>query len=242
MEILVFDIWGDYAHFKRRYTTTSPLTHLIPPKTTIAGIIGAIAGVPRNQYLNAFQDSQVALQILNPIKKTRIPINLIKTKSEALVSPPLVNYFTQHIIVSFEFLKDVKYRLYFYHPDKQLYQKIKTLLAEHKSVYTPTLGLSQLICNFSFCGEYKAIQKKPDSMVNIASVIPMKKSSSDTVLTKIEPEEGKKYAVETVPRLMNIDREVTEYIEILLEESGQKIKALPEIYWEVDNGVNVVPF
>jgi len=53
MKVLVFDIWGDYGHFRKFYTTTSPLTFSFPPPPTIAGILGAIYGTDKktNEYL-----------------------------------------------------------------------------------------------------------------------------------------------------------------------------------------------
>ena len=44
MKVLVFDIWADYGHFRKFYTTTSPLTFSFPAPSTIAGILGAIYG------------------------------------------------------------------------------------------------------------------------------------------------------------------------------------------------------
>lgn len=246
MQVLVFDVWGDYAHFKKRYTTTSPLTHSIPPRTTIAGLISAIAGIQRNKYQEYFtkDKSQIALQIhkSNPVKKTRISLSLISTKSEHLAAPPLMNYFKQHTLINFEFLKDPKYRLYLYHNDATFYQELKELLKEHKSKYTPTLGLSELICNFKFIGEYNAEPKTPNEHLLINSVVPMKNSTTSKLLAKVEPEDGKKYSLETMPSLMKADREVEEYMDVLVEEGGQPIKALPETYWEIEDGTKVMPF
>lgn len=69
-KLLCFDIWADYAHFKKYYTTTSPLTFSIPPKTSIYGIIGAILGMGKNEYLYYFQPGmcQIGIQIMKPIK------------------------------------------------------------------------------------------------------------------------------------------------------------------------------
>ena len=74
MQLLAFDVWGDYAHFKKRYATSSPLTHSIPSKPTILGLIAAILGFRRNEYQSKFKeyDSKIALQILNPIKNKNI--------------------------------------------------------------------------------------------------------------------------------------------------------------------------
>lgn len=49
--ILVFDLWGDLGHFKKPYTTTSPLSYAFPPRPTVAGIISAIVGLKKEEYL-----------------------------------------------------------------------------------------------------------------------------------------------------------------------------------------------
>ena len=82
--LLVFDVWGDYAHFRRFYTTTSPLTFPIPPRTAICGLIGAILGLEKtnNEYLKYFKlkDAFIGLRLLKPVKKTIISENFIHTK------------------------------------------------------------------------------------------------------------------------------------------------------------------
>jgi len=82
MKVLVFDIYGDYGHFRKFYTTTSPLTFSFPPPPTIAGILGAIYGADKSEYLKIFgyDFCKTALKIVNPIKKVRMGINLINTK------------------------------------------------------------------------------------------------------------------------------------------------------------------
>ena len=38
-KLLAFDIWGDYAYFRRGYTTTSTVSFPFPSRTTISGLI-----------------------------------------------------------------------------------------------------------------------------------------------------------------------------------------------------------
>ncbi|MEW6070945.1 MAG: CRISPR-associated protein Cas5, partial [Candidatus Thermoplasmatota archaeon] len=45
MEPLVFTIKGQFAHWRKWFTTTSPLTYSFPPRTAVIGLIGAILGV-----------------------------------------------------------------------------------------------------------------------------------------------------------------------------------------------------
>ncbi|KYC51693.1 MAG: CRISPR-associated protein [Candidatus Methanofastidiosum methylothiophilum] len=243
MQLLAFDVWGDYAHFKKRYATTSPLTHTIPSKSTVMGLIAAILGYNRNEYQSKFKEheSKIAIQILNPINKTRIALNLINTKSEYLISYPMMNYFKQHTILNFEFIKDPRYRIYFFIRNKEIHDQLKELLISHKTIYTPYLGLTELICNFCYVDEYSFNEIRPQEFQYINSIVPIKKSKSGTLIKKIEPEEDKKYSIESIPSYISSNRETEEYVEVIIEESGKLIKVIPEFYWELNDGTKIIP-
>ena len=60
MNFLIFKLQGDFAHFKRHYTTTSPLSFDFPPRTVLSGLVGAILGLSKypqdsNYYLKFFK-------------------------------------------------------------------------------------------------------------------------------------------------------------------------------------------
>lgn len=232
--VLIFDVWGYYAHFRRFYTTTSPLTFPIPPRTALCGLIGAIIGLEKeaNEYLKHFtlDEASIGLRLLNPVKKVMIAENLIHTKSAKGWGMNLIKERTQ---INFEFLKDQKYRIYFHHTDEDIYQQLKENLINHKSVYTPCLGLSENIANFEFVGEFKVKSKTSEGYVQISSVLPME---------KIAEKEGIKFNVEgeyfsiRVPIELNLDRVVTKYSDIFFERTGEKpVEAkLLSSYWGID--------
>jgi CRISPR-associated protein Cas5h len=224
--VIVFDVWGDYAHFRKNYSTSSPLTYSFPPRTALSGLIGAVVGLDKAEYFRHFfkVDANIGCKILAPVKKVRIGENLIDTKSA--VKMHLIKNRTQ---IRFEFVKDPKYRIYFSHSDEQLYKKLKDLLTSHQSVYTPCLGLSQLICSYQFIGEV-GLKSSGEEVQEIDSVVPGK------CLLTPEFEEGKEYFSEVMPGEMGEAREVTDYSEILFERNGRSIRAKAKELWEVENG------
>lgn len=231
MRVLVFDIWGEFGHFRKQYTTTSPLTFSIPPRTSIAGMIGAIIGLGKDEYLQYFSksDASIAVRIMRPIKKTRIAENLIDTKSADLMSR--IKNRTQ---IRFELLKDVKYRIYFSHTSEEIYNKLYSLLKEHKSVYTLCLGLSEHIANYEFIGEIVGVSEFSDSEKEVHSIILEKE------LLKINFEEEKEYFSETIPLEMIPEREVTEYGKVLFERNAKSIVANVKNLWRLENGEGIV--
>jgi len=235
MKVLIFDVWGDYAHFRKIYTTTSPLTYSIPTRTSLCGLIGAIIGLSKenNDYLNYFRLNQakIGLRIVNYVKKVHIAENLIHTKDAKGIGMNLITTRTQ---IRFEFLKDPKYRIYFWHNDESLYTKLKESLSKHKAKYTPCLGLSENIANFEYVGEIEAVKKdKNDNFIQIHSVIPIEKvEKGNGINFKIQDRE---YFKEIIPIEMDIDRVIKKYGDILYERSGNPIEArLTKPYYEIN--------
>jgi len=227
MKILAFDIWGDYGHFRKFYTTSSPLTFSFPPPSTIKGIIGAILGIDKTEYLKVFnsQECKVSVRLINPIKKIRIGLNLINTKDGYWI-PFKKKHHEPRTQIRTEFLKDPHFRLYFTHTNKEIFDKFTNFLKEHKSVYTVSLGLSELIADF----EYIDILET-EKCTNFSSEVVSPFSSSNLLENTLQIEEGKKYFKEKMPVIMNSDRIVEQYDNIIFEPTGKAIKTgLAECY------------
>jgi len=238
-KMLIFDVWGDYAHFRRFYTTTSPLSFPIPPRTALCGLIGAIIGLEKegNDYLKYFsiKSAHIALRLLNPIKKTVIAENLINTKNARGPGMNLIKHIGGRTPIRFEFLKDQKYRIYFYYTDEEdgLYQKLKYNLTNHKTKYTPCLGLSENIANFKFVGEFKVKMLSSSGVyIPISTLIPLQKTSSDNGISF--EREGEYFSIR-VPVELNTERIVTKYSDIIFDRNGISIKAkLIEPYTKIN--------
>jgi len=234
-KVLVFDVWGDYAHYRRFYTTTSPLTFPIPTRTALCGLIGAIIGLDNkeNRYLDSFSLDYayigIKLDEKHPLKKVIIAQNLIDTKKSKGVGMNLIANRTQ---IRFELIKNPKYRIYFYHRDENIYNKLRDYLGSHLSVYTPCLGLSENIANFKYVGEFSAKEKIETGIVQISTILPKENiSDNEGIVFK----ENKEYFSIKIPIEMNTDRVVTKYGDVIFERNGQHIETkLKESYFEVN--------
>ena len=186
-----------------------------------------------NEYLRYFtlDKAKIGLKLLKPVKKIRIAENLIDTEKS-----PKSFYNIKRTRIRFEFLKDPKYRIYFWHNDNEIYDKLKENLSKHKSVYTPCFGLSENIANFEFVGELDITVKKTDSESLIYSVIPTEK-----LLDKqgINFDFQGEYFSLRLPSEMNQERIITKYSDIIFERNGNPMKVkMKEPYLEInyDNG------
>ena len=228
-KILVFDIWADYGHFRVPYTTSSPITYPVPPKTAIYGIIGAILGYAKriddkNVYLKYFQDEKwkVAISIKNPIKTVYIPENFIDTKRAKLFGRMRKDK-PSRTQINLEFLKDPFYRLYITSSDTYGLTELKSYLAEHKTVFTLSLGLSECLSNFKYIGffEYEEMNTDED-YVEICSIIPFENLLNSNQINFLE--KSSKFLKIHLPLEMKPDRELIKSGYFLIEANGNTIK------------------
>jgi CRISPR-associated protein Cas5h len=221
--ILIFDIWGDYAHFRKIETTTSPLTYSIPTGTALAGLTSAIIGRTRDSYYSFFGPDKIkfAIEILNPIKKIRININLLGTEKDK------GNLGRKNGIVkgcsptSFEFVKNPKYRTYagvvvnnsgVY----DFFETLKKFLVAHKTIYTPYLGISELIANFCFIADISG-----KDITNLETSGNLKINSAIRIgASNVIIENDKFYTREVLPWYMDENRIVKDYAQIMFESNA----------------------
>jgi CRISPR-associated protein Cas5h len=237
MNALVFDIWSDYGHFRKPYTTTSPLTFPFPPRTAMAGIISAIIGKDKNDVSCQTQESFISISIHPdyPVKKMRVGENLVQVPKRLQICD-LNNIKNKLNQIRYEFLKDPRYTVYFSHKNPDIYETLKKHLENHTSVYTPYLGISELIANFEYLGEFEIKECTGNGTVELGSVLPKKLLKDNS----IELSDNAEYFNTRMPNRMNNDRVTEEYIEIIFERNGRTIKAKPHKYWQLEDGKNII--
>lgn len=172
---LHFTLTGNFAHFRMRFTTTSPATHLVPPRHTIAGIIGAIMGLERDKIAETFDPSQskIGIEVLSHLSTIKITSKLLRLKG----SPTLETVLgvSDHMIVPFQLVKNPKYRIWFSHENQNIQEQLETLLRNHECVYSPALGLASLLADFSWDGEVETtkLSIKQGMSIQTRSVAPV---------------------------------------------------------------------
>jgi CRISPR-associated protein Cas5h len=218
LKVLVFDIYGDFAHFRKFYTTSSPLTFPFPPPPTVRGIIGAILGFEREEYLEKTKDLLIGVGILSPVKKIRMGLNYIHTKGKSGFDPTLILSRKQgnsvRTQVRAEFVKDAKYRIYVSGEGK-VFENLKRMVENHETYYTVYLGKSELLADFDYVGLYDG--EYQEELDRVDSVVPVE------VVKNISVKENQILAKELVPTLMDIDRTVKKYEEVIFDLNGKSI-------------------
>ncbi len=160
MKLLKFTLRGDFGHFGVRYTTSSKATHFVPLRHTLAGILGAILGIQRDQLSTVFAPSvcKIGLEPVSHLRYFRFPLKQILLKSSSFSSS--MNP-AQRSIIPFQMLRNPEYVIYFNHYDERIQSKMKSMLENHECHYPPALGLAQLLADFEFIDEVDATPVNP---------------------------------------------------------------------------------
>lgn len=246
-ELLIFDIRGGYGHFRKYNTTTSPLTYSIPTRTAIAGILGAILGMEREtrdgvypegaepvQEFFSKEHSDIAVQIMRPVKKENIGFNLINT----------VNWNSYYTIsrgrtqIEFELVKDVHYRIYLGMADEQKFKELTERIQNKRHHFTPYLGLAQFTAQVDFVQRTTASNVSSNGeFTEIITAVNMSKLQGEP---PVEFQREYFYSANNMPIAMNRDREVLEYSEVLIEKNGNPLRVRVSDYYTVDGVGNIL--
>lgn len=239
MKVLAFDIWADLGHFRKFYTTSSPLTFSFPPPPTIAGILGAIYGTNKynHEHIIFLKKFAIGIRIINPTRKIRLGINLAETKGKNIVIPMIEkNPRTQ---IRTEFLFEPKFRIYVgTEEENEAFKTLVQRIKEHESVYTVSMGISELLADFRYVGLFEAELITNSSPIELFSPILV----SNLLPKGLELESGKKYFKEKMPITMNQERIVEKYDDVIFEPDGKTIRACVKTYCRLSDGENVTFF
>jgi len=234
MKVVAFDLWGDYGHFRRFFTTASPLTYSFPPPTAVRGIIGALLGLDKNEYLRKTAELSLGIRLLSPVKRIRWGLNLINTKAGTGQFDPTLIWERKEskrprTPVKVELLKEPRFRLYV-GGSEPLLEILEGLLRVHRTHYTISLGLSELLADFAYVGAYQA-EPLPPGTYEVTTVFPV------DVLKGLEAlEPGIKLGKERAPIYLAPDRTPLLYQDVVLEMEGRPLQVRVREAYRLDNG------
>ncbi|PWI57012.1 CRISPR-associated protein Cas5 [Sulfoacidibacillus thermotolerans] len=147
--IVVFELRGHMAHFRKIYTNSSSLTYLVPPRTTLSGIIAAILGLNRDSYYQLLgpEQSWITVSLRTKVRTIMQTMNNLFIKSPSELSG--VKGHTQvptEIVVS-QTAGDLIYRVFFAHQDESLVSELADRIVQHAPAYPVSLGTGPMLAS-----------------------------------------------------------------------------------------------
>ena len=230
---LVFDVSGEYGHFRKFNTTTSPLTYGIPTPTAVIGILGAVLGIERENDKGEVSSGQeslresfsadrtsLAIRVLNPVNKVNVGFNLLATKS-----PQTFFNVVNRTQIEYELLKNPGYRIYLRwdHPRRK---ELMDRLRKKNFHFTPYLGISQFTADVIWQGERKGEGIQQAGFIPFHSAVNLTRLREASNPIDISRINALSIQVETLPLAMQSNRIIERYGEVLVETEGQAVPTL----------------
>ena len=158
--IIEMDIWSSFGCFTKPFSNTGGLlTYLIPPKTSIVGMVAAILGYEFNDYeeqedgtrkyrIEELYDIKISIQALFDLRVKRVTFN-----SHYGNEPHMLN-------VNQDILINPFYKIYLSFPS-ELKDKEKTFLKRvraSKTVYNLYMGRNEFFMNYEFKNYFEKLR------------------------------------------------------------------------------------
>lgn len=146
--IVVFELQGRMAHFRKIYTNSSSLTYLVPPRTTLSGMIAAILGFERDSYYELLgpEQSMITVSLRTKVRTIMQTMNNLYVKSPSELSGARGH--TQvptEIVVPAEKDGVVVYRVFFGHRDSSLVTDLAKRVALRTPAFPVSLGTGPML-------------------------------------------------------------------------------------------------
>jgi len=227
--MLIFDLKGTWAHFRKVYTTSSSLTYAFPPRTTVTGLVAGILGRPRNSYYEEFsiERCRVALSIRIPSRRIIQTVNYIRTKSPSeFIGSGGPTQIPLEFLVPAQEEQNLCFRVYFWHENPDLMGELQSLLSQGKSVFPPYLGITECPGTATLV-DAVSVELHPEgtnSPKPIATVLPVDQVQPDA----LHLEDGIQIMKEDrVPLEFNAERYLRRIKDFLHERNCRPIRLSP---------------
>lgn len=227
-DVLSFTVRGPWAHFRRIDTTTEKLTYRVIPRTTVAGLLAAVLGEPRDSYYDVFsQDSSaIAISPACALETQSIPQLTLPTESGDIMTAKGVSGKTvidpetiaeERKRRTFEYIVDPSYRIDLVLDDADTFERLCTYLESGRSTYTPSLGKTE--CLATITDVTRSTIEQGDNPESVSSIVPEE---------YVVPTAGESLRMERTPAYMEADssgRKTTGFISYAFAPKEQTLTA-----------------
>lgn len=220
--IIEMDIWSNFGCFNKPFSNVGGLlTYLIPPKTAVIGMIGAVLGYKFDEFkeeeggrvykIEELYDIKISIQALFDLKVKRVIFNshygndkkkMLNVKQDLLLNP--------------------KYRLYISFPEHLKDQEKVFLdnIKSHSTVYNLYMGRNEFPVNYEFVNYLEKSQVtvlSPEDLDEFFSEKPQVYGVLNREVVK-NPKMSANIEVEIFKRLRNQIKRLSSNFEYLIKE------------------------
>lgn len=157
--IIELDIWSRFGSFSKPFSNSGGiLTYLIPPKTSIIGMIGAVLGYKFDDFTLDENNKKVfSIEELYDIKISIQPLFSLKTKKVIfnLVSGNGISNINQEILLNPYYKLFISFPTSFIEKEQLFLDRIKN----NQSVFNLYMGRNEFLLNYKLVNYYENVAK-----------------------------------------------------------------------------------
>jgi CRISPR-associated protein Cas5h len=158
--VVVFEVRGELAHFRRPDTLGTHATYPFPTRTALRGLIAAILGEPAWP-----EGGRIGLRLLAPVRTVAQQLSLHGKTWEAGSGQPA----SFHRPTSIELVVQPRYRIYTSGPHAE---RLDGLLRAGRSHYHTYLGSAFCLTFPRWLGSHQAERVTPAGRIECVSIVP----------------------------------------------------------------------
>ncbi len=261
LELTWFDVKGYMAHFRKFFSTTTSLSYIFPPRTTLMGLIAAMLGLERDSYYELFSPSNllISVSVLTPIRVITQGINHLMVKdnpelnvrglkkvnvrgARLLSVSERIQVTTEFVVGGFDPDNPLIYRVYVASLSGEVDRYIDQLkdgLSRGVSAYPISLGPAYALAWIDGYGSSLAREEESSG-----EFIKLFTPVSQDLVEEVSVEDGTSiYYEERVPREMSSNRITLSTIDYLVPV-GSPVKvrlSKGAKYYMLDDGYSITP-
>jgi len=223
-QLLVFDLVGPMAHFRKFYTNSSSLSYHFPPRTTLMGIIAALLGRDRDSYYEEFslERARIGVALKTPVRTLMQTVNYLYTKDEGWDGSKGHTQIPLELVLPRPPERRLRYRIYFTHDDEALLEKLYGQLQGERYKYPLYLGLTECPAWVESPQLYEAselnIRCDFEGALPVETAVPLPRLAGEVKL-----QEGLRIYKDRMPLDFRSDRRLKAVSEVLWEAEGRPL-------------------
>jgi CRISPR-associated protein Cas5h len=226
--ILVFDVVGPMAHFRKFYTNSSSLSYPIPPRTALMGMIAAFSDLERDSYYEELdlERARLGVALKSPVRSLMQTVNYLATDKDEKDWHGM-KHRTQiplELILPQPPARLVRYRVYFQHRDPEWVERLYTQLENGEYGYPVYLGLTECpawvenACLYG-PGEVRWVCE-PEEALAVGTAVPLPRLAE---LPPLERLTGRRLLKDRMPLDFHPDRRLKTATDVLWEAEGRPL-------------------
>jgi CRISPR-associated protein Cas5h len=228
--LIIFDLTGAFAMFRKFYTNSSSLSYPFPPRSTVAGLVAGLLGYERDSYSEdlGLEQCDIAVSVRVPVRRVMQTVNYVMTEGNVWTKNTGGFDGTSGGIQTpvewvFPALGEarLRYRIFVHYKDATSAEQLSSVLRDQSYVYPPYLGMSECLGQVDHVATLSDWELSiRDAEVPISTVVPTEAISGAPRL-----ENGVQIIKERTAFALGADRRLLSIGDVLYERNCRSITA-----------------